>query len=601
MTDALRHRGPDGEGYCVVGQVAEDGDLPGLTRIPGTGASVGFGHRRLAILDLSERGAQPMQYRGRHVISYNGEVYNYPELRGELSREGYEFSTGTDTEVVLAAFDRWREACLSRFHGMWAFVLLDRERRELFVARDRFGVKPLFHCRSGGDLLFASEIKALLRHPAVMPRPNLPLLGDVVDHGAQDFRRETPFEGVFRFPPGHFCRIDLGRGGLPAGLRLERYHDLEPSDSAGTFDQQRADAVAARYAELLKESVRLRLRSDVPVAVNLSGGLDSSSIAVLVREVLDEREEGDRLETFSSVYPAPELRAFDESRFVDELASRTGIRSNRVQPTADDVLAGHRKVIEAMETPLDGTSMSSWHTFRVVAARGFKVTLDGQGADEQLAGYLPYLVTHLFALRGADLEREARHLADVPGAGPLVESARKLQGAARLLSPGLLRLGLRLAGRQTHRLLQPLNQLLRLDVQTKLVNFFSHVDRVAMAHSVESREPFMDFRLVEFLMGVPACYKIHDGWTKHLARRAFAGRLPDSIAWRRDKMGWPSPDEHWFRGPLRPWLEDRVSRSAFVREVLRTRHVPLDLGTASGLARAVRILNLATWHEVFLG
>ena len=615
MAHALRHRGPDDEGYLLFGH---DGAAPRLlagadtptavldattpwqprgraAEMPALAAPLVLGHRRLAIVDLSPWGHQPMARGGRWHAVFNGEIYNHVELRAELQSLGHHFLTHSDTEVLLAVIEQWGPPGLARCNGMWAFAVLDTQRRTVLLARDRFGVKPLYLWQGpGGALLAASEIKALLVHPLVRATAVLSRCAGFAQRGPRAWQADTEFEGITRFPVGHWAELALD---APAALRPQPFWQAPATaDDAEPFDALQARALGARYVELLDDAVRLRLRADVRVGTALSGGLDSSSIAVLVNTELRRRGSDEKQETFSSVYRSPALRDADESGFVDQVVQQLGVRSNLIEPAAADVPAAHERMVWALDTPPANTLMSSWHTFALVARRGVVVTLDGQGADEQLAGYSRYVRNRLTHAPLAALPAEVsallcrqRGFGSALAVGLAGHAVRRLAGPAAL-SAIVRRLRLGADPSPT------VAQALAADFGTHLQNLLLYADKTAMAWSVESRMPFMDYRLVSFLASVPAAYKIHAGWTKWLARQALQGRLPDSVLWRRDKMGWAIPEPAWFQGPLAPMLQQTVAASAFVREVaalagINTQRAPL--------AQRLRLLNLAVWHRLY--
>lgn len=581
MTRALRHRGPDDEGYLVSDPRQREA-LPHCQQLEAP-VALALGHRRLSIQDTSEAGRQPMGYRGRYWLVYNGEVYNFPELRAELEQLGQVFRTGTDTEVILAAYDAWGAECVRRFNGMWALLLIDRERRSVFVSRDRFGIKPLFYAsQPGRRLVFASEAKALLHHPELPRRPDITRCRGYLQHGTAEWESQTELVGIRRFPAACSWTVSLDRI-VDAEPEPVRYWSVEPEVGHESFERARAVRHAEAYRATLLDAVRLRLRADVRVGSALSGGLDSSSIVYLVNRALGT-DAAERQITFSSVYPDPQLRDCDESEHVRTMAQALDVDSHTITPHVDEAPAELHKIAYAMDTPGAGSFISAWYTYKSALRADVRVTLDGQGADEQLAGYTGFYDSYLSQLPLRELALEAPLSLRMPGARGSVLSGT----LAALLRPLPLR-----------RPQEPLNAVLLRFLTTHLQDLVRNGDRLAMGHSIESRVPFLDYRLVEQLARVPACYKVHGGWTKYLARLAFDGRLPASITWRRDKKGWPNPDRQWLSGPLRGWLGDTLSRSPLARELDLGRDLDARLGDRARVEGVVRELNLALWHAAF--
>ncbi len=616
MCHTLRHRGPDDEGYLLwdvdsstpparlggADTPAPVFDTPTPWQPQGRAEEQGqrsatllMGHRRLAIVDLSPWGHQPMSREATQFVVFNGEIYNHVELRVELEALGHSFVSHSDTEVLLAALAQWGHGALQRFNGMWAMVVLDVQRRRVFIARDRFGVKPLYMWQGpGGALLLASEIKALLVHPAVRAAASVPRCVDFVQHGPQAWRAETEFEGITRFPAGHWAELQLD---APAALQPQAFWQAPRGDDADApFDATQATRYAEQYTQLLSDAVRLRMRADVRVGTALSGGLDSSSIALLVNAQLRAQGASDQQEVFSSVYTQPDTRSSDESVFITQVAQQLNVRSNLIEPVAADVPAAHERVVWALDTPPQGTLMSSWHTFSLVAQRGVVVTLDGQGADEQLAGYSRYarnLLTH--APLGAALGQARALAASMQGFGSAVAIGLAAQALRRVAGVSAVAA----AARALHMGADPsptLSQALQQDFSTHLQNLLMYGDKTSMAWSVESRMPFMDYRLVQFLASLPVAYKMHDGWTKWLARDAMRDKLPQAVLWRRDKMGWAIPEATWFAGPLAAWLTSEIGRSAFSQDIAQRAGVNTP---RASLALRLRVLNLAVWHRLY--
>lgn len=577
MTDSMLHRGPDGSGTY-------------------NGHGFAFGHRRLAIVDLSIAGKQPMHYQDRYVITYNGEIYNHVELRQELQAAGYSFLSDTDTEVIMAAYDCWGTAALNKFNGMWAFVLYDKEKDQFLMSRDRFGIKPFYYYQDKERFIFASEVKAILLHPDVEPKANRSYLDDYLSSGQREYAKETAFQNIYRFT--NACYALLDKSAIGSELQEHTFWQLNVSDQPATFSMETARQYAQQYYELLEDSVRLRLRADVKVGSALSGGLDSSSIVYLINQQLRAQGRTELQETFSSVYKSPETKDCDESEFIDLLAVELQVNSNQIEPCEADIPAFHRDMIWSMENPPESSSMSGWHTFLKVKQEGVTVTLDGQGADEQLGGYLLYIPVYLTSLSLPDFYRELRHFWPIPGVKKQLFQAFVINHCRQVFGQKNVRRFIKWTRGYDYEL--NLNRRLAQDTLGPLLNLIHASDHVSMAHSIESRMPFMDYRMVEFLASVPACYKLHNGWTKYIARLAFDGKLPDEICWRRDKMGWPIPEEHWFRGNLKPWFVNQIKGSELLKQLRPELNIDAMINSPASIGFLIRFLNLSVYEELFL-
>ncbi|MEN6621164.1 MAG: asparagine synthase (glutamine-hydrolyzing) [Smithella sp.] len=422
MSDLIRHRGPDDEGFVLFMDFASEPVIAGGPDTPEQSwqakvayapakrreqvsdelVQLAFGHRRLSIIDLSPLGHQPMSYQaGRFWITYNGEIYNYAELRCELESFGHTFLSLSDTEVILAAYAQWGADCLSRFNGMWAFAIYDSQREEIFLARDRFGVKPLYYwIAPNGAFCFASEIKQFTVFPGWVARVNHQRAYDFLVRSLTDHTDETLFAGVYQLQPGYAMRLRLGEWHPDSTGRLpvEKLYELKPDFFSGSFTE-----AALEFRKRLKDAVYLRLRADVPVGSCLSGGLDSSAIVCLMNRLLHEKGAKDLQRTFSA---CSDVKRFDERYWIDQVVRMTGVDANYVYPSMQNLFKESSAITWHQDEPFGSTSIyAQWNVFRLAAQNGVKVMLDGQGSDEQLAGYHGY-----FGARFADLFRKGRLL-----------------------------------------------------------------------------------------------------------------------------------------------------------------------------------------------
>jgi asparagine synthase (glutamine-hydrolysing) len=625
MCDIARHRGPDGEGYALFrgadGWAIDGPDTPEAARAtrsdqaPAEGEVV-FGHRRLAIVAVGSEGHQPMAVAdGRYWITYNGEIYNHPELRDLLEREGWGFRTMSDTEVILAAYARWGEACLERLNGMFAFVLYDRAAGRLFAARDRFGVKPLYLWR-GPDrtLALASEIKQFTVLPGWRAQVEGQRAYDYLNWGISDHGEATMFAGVRQLPAGGCISGKLHdltehRGG-------RRWYSLPLRPDA----PERPEVAIERWRELFLDAVRLRLRADVPVGTALSGGLDSSAIVCAAHALLQGSGGAEQQNAFSARSHDPR---FDEGEFMAEVVARTRVRHHVVWPDAERLAADLDALTWHLDEPYGSTSVfGAWCVYASVAATPVKVTLDGHGADEILGGYTACAGPHLAAIaragRAGALWREARALRRTGrhSLGELAASTVDDLAPAPVRSL-LRRFGGKTVGRPDWLDLtrlgavpgdpyadsggrgKGLSGLALSHLQhTSMPMQLRWADRTSMAHAIESRAPFLDYRLVELTLGLPVALKLAGGESKLVLRRALASLLPPKIAQRRDKKGFTTPEPVWVRDDrpdlFRSWVHEAIARADGIL-------TPAAAVRAEEIISGRRRFHAALWRMIAFG
>ena len=553
MSQRLEHRGPDDSGLWID-------------------RGVGFGHRRLSIIDLVS-GHQPMSAPGgTSWITYNGEIYNYIELRRELEAGGWTFATQSDTEVLLQMYAAHGEHCLGQLNGMFAFALWDGDRQRLFAARDRLGIKPFYYFWNGRVFLFASEIKALLEHPQVRATIDYHALQDYLDL-QYCLGDKTLFSGIKRLLPGQCLTWE---GGDP---RIRTYWDLDFSLDA----EAGAEDATVELAELLEDAVRLRLRSDVPVGTHLSGGLDSSAIACLASRHLDAD-----LHVFTGGFKDHER--YDESGYARLVADHIGAQYHEVFPRAQDLADSFESLIYYLDEPIAGAAVFPQYFLSGLASRHVKVVLGGQGGDEIFGGYARYLVAYLEAclnqaiygqapmMDGVTLEALSPNLSYLRGYEPMMQNffsqdlfAPPAERYYRLLLRSQDMEGI--LDKEWHdpsystldtfrdEFMRPetgalIDRMLYVDIKNHLQSLLQLEDRTSMAVSLESRLPLLDHRIAERVFSLPSALRFADGKPKYLLRRAVRDLVPAPVLERRDKMGFPVPIYEWFKGELRPFVED---------------------------------------------
>jgi len=596
--EIIRHRGPDDEGFLtwVPGEapiVWAGSDTAASTHshfgystlVPGQGFRVGFGHRRLSILDLSPMGHQPMLHGPAGLaITFNGEIYNYLEIKAELETKGHHFRSTSDTEVILHAWQEWGVKCLDRFNGMFSFVILDHHKKELFAVRDRFGVKPLYYYSGETGLYLASEIKQIKTAPGYQSRLDEKITRQYLATGAVDHTSNTFDPQIKHLPAGHYLYMNLSSD--ENEFEIRKWYSLTPKKWTGS----REEAVS-ELRRLLTDSINLRLRSDVPVGSCLSGGLDSSSIVCIAAQLLKAKGDFAGQETVTACY---ESAKYDEWKFAQEVIKATNAKPHRVFPSFRQLQDEVDQFLFYQDEPTGSTSQfSQWAVFKKTHEAGLKVMVDGQGADEQLAGYsgndLSFYSGLLKKARFLTLLDEARHYKKEKGVWPkgFLLGALQLNTGAALSN--LLPQNARITRKHdvnwianaepatiygTHAATLEEN-LLRQVYFEPLPALLRYEDHNSMAWSVESRTPFMDYRLLEFNLGLPETYLYKRGVRKAILREAMHNILPPAIENRRDKMGFVTPEELWLKGEGKDWFIDGIDKACaqFGGQILDTANV----------------------------
>lgn len=525
MQKALQHRGPDDYGIIQENEM-------------------GLGHRRLSIVDLSKKGHQPMTYMNRYVITYNGEIYNYIELREQLKGQGYIFSTNTDTEVLLAAYACWKEKCLEKLNGMWAFAIWDKKEQILFCARDRFGVKPFYYHVDDRRILFASEIKALLKDSKIDRIANGAIVYDYLTQGLVEHTNETFFEGIYKLPPSTYMIIKAGQI-----LVQKKYYDVEFSkDIVGKITEEEID----NFTQVFQSAVKMRLRADVSVGSCLSGGLDSSAIVCSVDKIIKEQKRKVEQHTFSF---CTEDKRIDERKYMDAVTKETNTIPHQVFSDNNELLDEIQDLIYTQEEPFSSTGMyASYCVYRLARKNNVVVLLDGQGADEILCGYRKSRIYYIKRLlKNKKILRAIKEglcsFSQVKGALFIKNDLYKIK---RII----------FSNKKTKAVNDFLTQQYRDNVKgydykreddfqyndlfkISLPALLRYADKNSMAFSVESRLPYLDYRFVEICSQLSLNKKIKNGISKYIMRQAL--EMPECIRKRRDKIGFATPEDVWIK------------------------------------------------------
>ncbi len=608
MTQMIRYRGPSGYGFAYIS--------PGTNTIvdvhhneespPASTPILGLGNRRLAILDVSSAGNQPMCTEDdAFCVTYNGEIYNYKELRVELEQLGHRFRTGTDTEVLLRSYQQWGEQCLQRFNGMWSFALWDRAKQTLFCARDRFGVKPFYFAALDRSFYFASEMKQVLLASGMKRRANAQVVAHFLEWGLQDHLKETLFEGISQLQGGHSLKLQLRS---PLRPEIACYWSLKTGPELNLTEAE----ATAEFRDRFHDAVSLRLRSDVPVGVCLSGGLDSSAILCQAKAISPQTD----FQSFSACF---EDHAIDEREYISAALQATQISGHWTFPEGHAFWKQADTIAYHQDAPIGGSSVfAQWKVMESAKQNSVPVVLGGQGGDEALCGYQKYYLFHLWHLfRRADPRffRES-----ISWARNGTSSSWTMGSVSRYL-PDFFRqrfsLTERMASSQLQKVAREISSFIgagssiaerqKTDVQqSSLPTLLRHEDRNSMAHSVESRLPFLDYRLVEFAIRCPTTMKLRDGWTKWILREALRDTLPEKIRLRKTKLGFSVPERHWLLLGLRNgrqtlWKTPDLRMAAFLDPLRFTHECERFVSEAPGALppqSIFRALSLEMWARV---
>lgn len=549
MAQALAHRGPDGEGTWL-----------------NVNANAGFGFRRLSIIDLSVKGNQPMHYKDRYTIVYNGEIYNYIELKSNLQKEGYTFFSESDTEVILAMYSKYKQDCVKHFDGMFAFAIWDEAEQTLFAARDRFGEKPFFYHwnESANTFYFASEMKALWA-AGLEKKVNNKMFFQFIASGYTQNPTDgsaTFFADIKKLPAHNYLIYKFSS----KEISVSSYWDIDLVKKNSLNENEAIE----KFRELFTTSVLRRLRSDVPVGTSLSGGLDSSSIVAMIKKINPKS-----FSTFSAVFNGYEK---DESKYIRLITDKFDVQNLEVTPTVDGFIDDLEKLSYYQEEPFTSSSCyAQYKVYELAAKHGVKVLLDGQGADETLAGYTKYYHWYwqeMLMTEGYFAMNKERKKTILPDAlwGIKNYAAAFFPGAT---SSALKNKALKLQQQTdvskeyfeenfdksfiTKPVVKNLNDILYFNIfQSGLEELLRFADRNSMAHGREIRLPFLNHELVEFIFSLPSSYKIKDGFTKWIVRKNMDNILPNEIVWRRDKVGFEPPQKLWMQNKK---LQDIIHES----------------------------------------
>jgi asparagine synthase (glutamine-hydrolysing) len=578
MNKKIIHRGPDGEGIYIYN-------------------NVGLGHRRLSIVDLSFLGHQPMHYLEKYIITYNGEIYNYLEIRDELVSHGYIFNSSTDTEVILAAFDFWKEKCVEKFNGMWAFGILNKSENKLFLSRDRFGVKPLYYKETENDFILGSEIKQLLNEGE--NEVNLDILLESILTHVDNHTNATYFKNIFSFPSSHYMWYDLSNN----TKILKKFYQLKINKNIKTLPE---DILVDKFNKLFNDSIKLRMRSDVKVGSCLSGGLDSSSISAIASNNYNLNNKN----TFNAITAKSIDNSNDESFYAQLVADLNNIELNIVTPSYENFLQNIDEVIYTQEEPFGSPSMfMGWNVFKKAKEIGCIVMLNGQGGDEILLGYERYFSSTLNFLnpfvffKQLVLQYKNSRLSFIDTFLYYLYFKIPYFRIYRLKSKTLLKKAF--IKKKYFEIIKKSSQsfsnsdsLQLFEITSlQLPHLLRYEDRNSMRHSIETRLPFLDYRLVEFAVSLPVSLKIKNGWTKYILRKSIENLLPEKIVWRKNKFGFEAPDKIWLNNYSTEMLND--IKSSKLLNYLCDFNTLTEKYNNMSLKDKWMYFNIARWEKVY--
>jgi asparagine synthase (glutamine-hydrolysing) len=575
MTDIISHRGPDDEGVYV------DGNL-------------GLGHRRLSILDLSASGHQPMFLEDRYVIVYNGEVYNYLEIREELILLGHEFQSKSDTEVILRSYSVWGEECVHKFNGMWSFVIYDKQAKTAFCSRDRFGIKPFYYAFVDDLFVFGSEIKQLL--PFFGKRiVNKKVLLDYLVFGLEEHLDETFFNGIIKLPASHQLLFNLSDN----SITKKKYYSINIDPAVAQLSKEDSTEL---WKNEFDRAVSYRLRSDVKVGTCLSGGVDSSSIASIASSSYSINNDN----KFCAITAKSEDVSNDESGYAKQVVDFSNLDWHLVTPKNEDFKKVLDKVIEAQEEPFGSTSIVMQY-FVMEKAKEIDCTvlLDGQGGDETLLGYGKYYPAYLMSLpflqrvvaffkssTNSKLSRRDLLLYMLYFTNAKLRMKRQFKRYSFLKKEYFTFTSKNIMERLAE-VYTDVNKLQVFEIEkTQLPHLLRYEDKNSMRHSVETRLPFLDYKLLELSLSINHQYKITDGWTKHILRKSMVGKLPEEVIWRKNKFGFESPAKIWLSD--KAWLLKEINKSKILSKLSKSVITEKD-----DLNLLWKLFNIARWEQIY--
>lgn len=620
MNNIIRHRGPDDEGYILIdsNSIINASGLESHNLIKQRFTNINdvkeeypivLGHRRLSILDLTEKGHQPMHdTSGSIYITYNGEIYNFIEIREKLKKKGYTFFTNSDTEVILNSYKEWGEECVNHFNGMWAFAIYDKKKSKIFCSRDRFGVKPFYYYFDNNKLIFSSEVKQIIEDPDIKRIANDKAIYNYIYYSASDYNETTFFKNIYSLPASHNMRIDLNFRKKSFNLKISKYYDISKKEANIT-----ESSAIDNFKKHFNESINCRLRSDIEVGSCLSGGLDSS--AIVTQACLNLQNKKKTFQTFTACYD--ENSNIDERYYSKKIVEQCGCKENLIFPNNSNIEKEIKKVIWHQDFPFQSLSVySQWNVLKGAAQKNVRVLLDGQGADETLLGYERY---GIFLLK-----ENIKHFKFIT----LINNYKFLKLNAEINFHKLILYMIYFCNNKISRYI--IGKVRRKFINQDFLKFNKHnddyiknvnfknpfelhkteifcsnlgpllrfEDRDSMAFSIESRVPFLDYKLVESSINTPFNFKISQGWTKSILRNSMKGIMDNEVVFRKNKIGFASPQKEWLNKFSDDFINKYISNMKTIRYFNKKEIIESFKNKTNDEIRW-KFLCLEIWFEVF--
>ena len=580
----LNHRGPDNSNFFIEN-------------------NIGFGHTRLSIHDLSENGKQPMGNANQSIqIIFNGEIYNFIELKNTLSKRGYKFKTKTDTEVIIAAYQEWGQECVNHFNGMWAFAIYDKPNNIIFISRDRFGIKPLYYYKDNQKFLFSSEIPPIL-NITKSTKSNKTVLLNYLIYGLEDINKETFFNNIFQLLPGHNIIYNLTNH----SMTFKRYYIAKKSEKIKNLPYEDQEELLDK---LLTDSLNLRFRSDVPIGSCLSGGIDSSLVCTYAKQQISKNTNSFKCITAKSLDPSN-----DESNYAKLVTQSLNLTGYISEPSTNNFFSSIQDIIKTVAEPFRSPSLILQnYVYETAKKNNCKVMLDGQGGDEVFLGYERYYSTFLKSIPLIDAIKEFSAISNhsklnktsllkylIYFSNSKIRTLYSYKKHPYLSNETLNYMNNNPIKKLTHAY-KSIDLLQNYELNHQLPHLLKYADRLSMKHSIESRLPLLDYRIVEFALSLKPQQKINNGWTKYPLRKLLSNNLNEKISWRKHKVGFEAPSNIWLNSEkFINLFTENIHQSTLLKNLIKPKYLknPKLIHDMSNKETKWKLFNITEWEKIF--